>query len=260
MPSMLLDLKCPGDGTKPCQGENCPECGGDLTVKVDSWYRGSAKLSEEDKAIIAGIMIKAFNKFADELRGAAGGEGDGDQDDNDDDTWLDFDRPTIPPLPVRRAPRNRDKLPAKAISLKQPWAWLVVNGFKLIENRTWPTAFRGRVLIHASKQWDKDSFPIFGTVSGAFRLVRSELPYPEQMPAHWEDYETGGIVGEVNITGCVEESDDPWFFGPFGFVLKDARPLPFVAFPGKQQFFDVPENVRWQIEQKLAEQEAGKDK
>jgi len=32
----------------------------------------------------------------------------------------------------------------KALSILQPWAWLVVNGHKDIENRTWGTGFRGR--------------------------------------------------------------------------------------------------------------------
>jgi ASCH domain len=39
----------------------------------------------------------------------------------------------------------------KAPSIRQRWAWLIVNGHKDIENRAWPTKFRGRVLIHASK-------------------------------------------------------------------------------------------------------------
>lgn len=37
----------------------------------------------------------------------------------------------------------------KAISIHQPWAWLIVEGYKDIENRTWLTAYRGPVLIHA---------------------------------------------------------------------------------------------------------------
>ena len=37
----------------------------------------------------------------------------------------------------------------KAITIKQPWASLIVEGIKDIENRTWKTSFRGRVLIHA---------------------------------------------------------------------------------------------------------------
>ena len=39
----------------------------------------------------------------------------------------------------------------KALSIRQPWAWLIVNGHKDIENRSWPTRFRGPVLIHAAK-------------------------------------------------------------------------------------------------------------
>jgi ASCH domain len=38
----------------------------------------------------------------------------------------------------------------KALPIRQPYAWLIVNGHKDIENRAWPTKFRGRVLIHAS--------------------------------------------------------------------------------------------------------------
>jgi hypothetical protein len=39
----------------------------------------------------------------------------------------------------------------KALSIRQPWAWLIVNGYKDIENRSWATKFRGPVLIHAAK-------------------------------------------------------------------------------------------------------------
>ena len=39
---------------------------------------------------------------------------------------------------------------AKVLTVKNPWAWLIAQGIKDIENRTWRTNFRGRVLIHAS--------------------------------------------------------------------------------------------------------------
>ena len=39
----------------------------------------------------------------------------------------------------------------KAISIKQPWAWLIISGYKTVENRKWYTAHRGDILIHASK-------------------------------------------------------------------------------------------------------------
>src|SRR5438105_11911405 len=38
-----------------------------------------------------------------------------------------------------------------AVSIRQPWAWLVVMGYKDVENRSWRTNHRGALLIHASK-------------------------------------------------------------------------------------------------------------
>jgi len=43
----------------------------------------------------------------------------------------------------------------KALSLKQPWAELIVSGRKTIEIRKWNTHFRGEFLIHASKNTNK---------------------------------------------------------------------------------------------------------
>ncbi|MCP4687042.1 MAG: ASCH domain-containing protein, partial [Desulfobacterales bacterium] len=42
----------------------------------------------------------------------------------------------------------------KALSIRQPWAWLIANGYKDIENRSWRTSFRGEFLIHAGKKFD----------------------------------------------------------------------------------------------------------
>ena len=39
----------------------------------------------------------------------------------------------------------------KALSIRQPWAWLIVNSHEDVENRTWRTRERGPVLVHASK-------------------------------------------------------------------------------------------------------------
>jgi hypothetical protein len=38
----------------------------------------------------------------------------------------------------------------KALTLRSHWAWLVVNGYKDMENRSWPTRLRGRIWVHAS--------------------------------------------------------------------------------------------------------------
>lgn len=119
----------------------------------------------------------------------------------------------------------------KALSVRQPWAWLLVNGWKDVENRTWPTKFRGRVLIHAGKTctpFDREGWEIF------------EANAPDGfIPPGFTTLDRGGIVGEVIISDCVTVSGSPWFMGPYGFVISNWRPLPFVPCNGALGFFDV---------------------
>lgn len=119
----------------------------------------------------------------------------------------------------------------RALSIRQPWAWLIVNGHKAIENREWSTSYRGTVLIHAGK-----------TMARCYHEdleLDMALRFRLSLPAY-EALERGGIVGVATIVDCVSESSSPWFTGPFGFVLADARPLPFQACNGKLGFFDLP--------------------
>lgn len=114
----------------------------------------------------------------------------------------------------------------KALSIRQPWAWLIVHGEKDIENRTWSTRYRGPVLIHAGKKLDPDFDEIVA-------ILRDEgLDFPDDPP-------TGGIVGKAIIADCVTQSDSDWFGGPFGFVLTDASPLNFIPIPGRLGVFEV---------------------
>ncbi len=121
----------------------------------------------------------------------------------------------------------------KVLSFKQPWAWLLVNGFKDVENRNWRTHYRGKVLIHASKQPDLSCFYPDGS------LILGKHPYPASIPAHLEAFQYGGIIGEVTITDCVDESNSPWFWGRYGFVIGEARPLPFAPLRGQLGLFEV---------------------
>jgi hypothetical protein len=121
----------------------------------------------------------------------------------------------------------------KALSIRQPYAWLIVNGIKDIENRTWATNFRGRVLIHAGVTYPKRDYA--DDAEDYPDIYGIEYPPREQM--------IGGIVGVATITGCVNKSDSKWFNGPYGFTLADAKPLPFVPCRGLLGFFDVPEDV-----------------
>jgi hypothetical protein len=42
----------------------------------------------------------------------------------------------------------------KALSIRQPWAWLIITGHKDVENRSWTTTYRGPLLIHAARRAD----------------------------------------------------------------------------------------------------------
>ena len=85
----------------------------------------------------------------------------------------------------------------KALSVRQPWADLILTGDKDVENRTWklPDSMIGkRIIIHAGIKTDGD-----------YGGDKSRL---------------GALLGEVTITGCVTASSSEWFDGPYGFGLE----------------------------------------
>jgi hypothetical protein len=108
-------------------------------------------------------------------------------------------------------------LPTVALSIRQPWCHHILYDGKNVENRSWSTRFRGPVLIHASKGVDAED--------------RAEVS-AKAMPL-------GGIVGVMDIVDCVTNMDSDWFSGPYGFVIRNARPLPFMPCKGALSFFKV---------------------
>jgi hypothetical protein len=120
-----------------------------------------------------------------------------------------------------------------ALSIKQPWAWLIACGLKNIENRDWPTNFRGKFYIHASKSMtraDYDACRIF--VDGL------TLPQPVQLPAPGDLYR-GYILGTAELTDCVRAHPSPWFCGEYGFVLQNGKSIPPISYKGALGFFKV---------------------
>jgi ASCH domain len=135
-----------------------------------------------------------------------------------------------------------------ALSIKQPWAWLIVQGLKDTENRNWNTSYRGFFLIHAGKQVDGTFFANDGKTI--------YLPYAEQvcgalaaglLPRQFEDYERGGIIGYATLKDVVTSSDSPWFHGPYGFVLTQRHTVPFIPLRGQIGLFDVPKEIEEEI-------------
>ena len=127
----------------------------------------------------------------------------------------------------------------KALSIRQPWAWMIVHGFKDIENRDWATRVRGRVLIHAAKGMTREEW------SDAWDFARGSGagPHAISQDVTRANIERGGIIGSVEIVDCVEHSDSRWFVGRYGFVMRNPTPLPFVPYLGQLGFFDVPDAI-----------------
>lgn len=122
----------------------------------------------------------------------------------------------------------------KALSIRQPWAWLITHGHKRVENRTWDTKKRGRFLIHASsKRPSADDMRAAKDICDKLNIV-----LPEAM-----DFTLGCIVGYATLTGTVTQSDDPFFFGPVGHQLQDCNIVEPVRFKGALSFFNTPFTV-----------------
>jgi hypothetical protein len=124
-----------------------------------------------------------------------------------------------------------------ALSIRQPWASLILKAGKDIENRSWPTKVRGRILIHAAKGCTRAEFDdaIFFAEGALGKLITADL----------KTIERGGIIGSVEIVDCVTASKSPWYMGQWGFVLRDPQPLPFTPWKGQLGFFDVPIQPNW---------------
>ncbi|NUN66337.1 ASCH domain-containing protein [Pseudanabaena biceps] len=119
----------------------------------------------------------------------------------------------------------------KALSIRQPWAWLIANGYKGIENRSWNTTYRGEFFIHAAKAMTKKEYQQCQEFMDLVDKERNIL-----LPRIY-DLEFGGIIGAATLTACVTESDSGWFTGKYGFVLEEARVLPLMPCTGKLGFF-----------------------
>lgn len=118
----------------------------------------------------------------------------------------------------------------KTITIRQPWAWAIMAGHKLIENRTWRTSHRGPLFIHAGAQVDAD--PRCAALFAALGI----LP-PVNLVR-------GCILGSVKMVDVVPlegVSSDPWAFGPWCWILESPVLFPEpVPWKGQLSLFDIP--------------------
>lgn len=125
----------------------------------------------------------------------------------------------------------------KCLSVKQPWAELIIRGDKPVENRTWSTAHRGELYIAAAKS-------------------RSWWRQTEEHRTLWapspDDLAFGAIIGAVTVVDCLplpecteQFGTDGYAKGPWCWVLTDPRRLSKpIPIEGKLRLFNLPSSLR----------------
>lgn len=127
---------------------------------------------------------------------------------------------------------------AKYLSVRHPWAHLIIEGVKPVENRPWTTTYRGPLLIHAGL---KPSVTPLATINETFGLTLT----PDQ-------FAFGGIIGVVTLTGYVRAHPSPFFDGSiitdsdgskrnnYGLTFTRPRRLPFFPMRGALMIRPAP--------------------
>lgn len=152
----------------------------------------------------------------------------------------------------------------RALTLWRPWPWVILQApepaRKAVENRPrkYPKALHGELFaIHAGKHYDGDSV---GFILRVFNELTGDAP-PDSFLA---DSQVEGIVGVARLAGIAIDrlklpaDQQPWFTGPYGWLLSDVRPLKTpIPIRGAQGFWRVPAPVQAAIEAELVQAEAG---
>jgi len=103
----------------------------------------------------------------------------------------------------------------RVLTIWQPWAGLIMDGTKPVENRSWKTFYRGRLWIHAGLTIDRNAMWTVGR-PGA-------------------DEPRGVILGHVELVDVVRDSDSPWAEpGQFHWLLENPTPVKQIPYRGGQ--------------------------
>lgn len=132
----------------------------------------------------------------------------------------------------------------KALSIRHPWCWLILNGYKNLEIRNWKTDKLGWIALHASKTFDWSGY----------RYIKEKkriktLPEPEA-------FETGKILGIARIDGMIPFTNKPdfylyrhkhlnnyewWAEKVYGWVLIDVKSIDPIECKGQLGLFTIKE-------------------
>lgn len=131
----------------------------------------------------------------------------------------------------------------RGLTVRQPWAWLIERGHKRYENRTWPTRYRGPLLIHAGTSLA--DYQVARAAAAAFGVA-----VPDEL-----SLALGSVVAIIDLVGCVYNDEHITEREPFraaagfSFTLSNPRPLAKpVKWRGNLGLWNVPEALQNMLE------------
>ena len=146
----------------------------------------------------------------------------------------------------------------KVLSLKQPFAELILLGRKKIELRKWNTHFRGKFLIHSPKNPDTNALKQFGFVVKDRNFSQKISAFPNKSRSTWRnisvlDYKElpcGLIVGSAILKDVKKYKNEKEhrkdkelhlassYWGNYGFILENAHRIKPIPAKGKLNFWN----------------------
>lgn len=121
----------------------------------------------------------------------------------------------------------------KAVSIRQPWAHLIAEGRKTVEVRSWPTAYRGPLLVVVSKTFKHVR------IRNAYDIDWSAVPM-------WRREDMGMAIATVDLVNCTtmaQEHEDAAFVecrpGLFAWTLARAQKIEPFPVVGRLGLFNV---------------------
>lgn len=155
----------------------------------------------------------------------------------------------------------------RALTVRPPWSHLIAKCGKTVENRGWPTPYRGLLAIHSGLNWDAAAEEDL-TALTAWRDWSASLPHPNitgPLRKHAMHVDSGAVVAVAELAGChfAIQGDDcafadslcsPWarlhqWHWLLGNVCPLAEPVPCKGALGLWRLpGDVEKAVRAQLE------------
>lgn len=137
----------------------------------------------------------------------------------------------------------------KALSIRQPFAQLIVDGLKTIETRTWDTTYRGDLLICAAQNlhrgyayaFNEESCQYEDIIAHVIAMRQTGIDMPIKAPFY-----TGHAIGIVTLDNVrpMTRDDEPlafcrWYERAFAWELSNPRKITPFPVKGYQGFFNV---------------------